>query len=175
MIKALIGITNKNFVINRNTISLVILRVTIGLMWLSEGLIKLIDRRPDDSFRDFHFFHQHLQSMADSHPFTFVSDFITNILIANVSWLVWIVIFMEIFIGLSSIFGFLTKIGSLLGIGNGLLLMIITLGWGEWLWTYPLIIMPMVVILISTTNSDTGIDKWLKDRFNNTKIIKIFL
>ena len=141
----------QNLVKKPNELSLFTLRLIIGLMWLSEGLIKLIDRTPSDKLNDYHFFLQQLHEMADSNPIGFVSSMINNLLIPNYELFAWLVIILELFLAISLVFGILSKIGSLIGIGYTIILFFSTLGWGEWIWTYPLIATPMLIIFISST------------------------
>ena len=127
-------------------------------MWISEGLAKLLDRTPGDPINDHHFFMQQLQSMADSHPIPAIGSLIDSLLVQNAATIVWFVILIELFIGTTILFGLFTRIGSFFGMIMALTLWIITLGWGEWIFTYPFIFTPMLVIFISNSSKEIGLD-----------------
>ena len=163
-----------NLIKTPNELSFLFLRVIIGCMWISQGFIKLIDRTPD-ALNDHHFFLKQLHDMADTNPIPAVSSILNNILIPNYQLLTWIVIFLEIGLGISMIFGIFSRIGSLVGIGFTLVLFINTLGWGEWLWTYPLIATPMVVIFIASFQNRFGFDNYIHQKFSDNKLVDLLI
>jgi uncharacterized membrane protein YphA (DoxX/SURF4 family) len=151
--------------------AILIIRVMVGILWLSQGGIKLINRDSDPNV-DFDNFKEQLVSMADSHPVELIGDFINNVYVPNVNILVWLVIFTEIFIGLTILFGLFSRLGALIGMSMTINLWIVTLGWGEWFWTYPLIFAPLFIIFLSDTSRQIGLDRILHEKFNNS-IIKL--
>ena len=155
-----------NLIKTPNELSFLFLRVIIGCMWISQGFIKLIDRTPD-ALNDHHFFLKQLHDMADTNPIPAVSSILNNILIPNYQLLTWIVIFLEI--------GLFSRIGSLVGIGFTFVLFINTLGWGEWLWTYPLIATPMVVIFIASFQNRFGFDNYIHQKFSDNKLVDLLI
>ena len=163
-----------NLLTTPNELAILFLRVLIGFMWISQGLIKLIDRAPD-ALNDHHFFLKQLHDMADTNPIPAVSSLLNNILIPNYQLLTWIVIFLEIGLGFSMIFGIVSRIGSLVGIGFTFVLFINTLGWGEWLWTYPLIAAPMVAIFISSYQNRFGFDNFIHQKYSNNKLVDLLI
>ena len=165
----------KNLVHKPNELSLLVLRIIIGLMWLSEGLIKLIDRNslPND---DFHGLLIQIKVMADTNPFSFVSSLINTYLVPNYVLLAWIVILLEIGLAISVIFGVFSRIGSVVGIIYALILYVGTLGWpDEWIWSYFMIVMAMLVIFISSFETRIGLDSYLYNKFKDNKLISLLL
>lgn len=157
-----------------NRLALYVLRVIIGLMWLSEGFIKLVDRYPDP-VNDYHFFLQQIQSMADTNPFPFVSSIINNFLVPNYELLAWIVILLEIFLAVSVIAGVFSRIGSFVGVVYTGILFVSALGWGEWIWTYPLIATPMLIIFISSFQTRIGLDQVIYLKYKESKLVKLLI
>lgn len=163
-----------NLIKSPNELSILILRIIIGCMWLSQGIIKLIDRSPD-ALNDHHFFLKQLHDMADTNPIQFVSSILNTILIPNYQIVVWIVIFLEIGLGFSIILGIFSRIGSLVGIGFTFVLFINTLGWGEWLWTYPLIATPMIATFISSFQTRFGFDNIIFQKYKDNKVVNLLI
>jgi uncharacterized membrane protein YphA (DoxX/SURF4 family) len=163
---------------NPNEYSLIALRIIIALLWLSEGFIKIIDRTPGDSLNDYHFFKKQLIDMADTNPIDFIGSLIRSILVPNSEIIAWLVIILEFFLAISIIIGLLSKISGLVGMVYTGILFMSTLGWGEWLWTYPLIFLPMMVIFISSftsTEEKFGFDRNILKKYQNNKILKLLL
>lgn len=153
--------------VSNEHLSILVLRIVMASMWIGEGLIKLLDRTPSDPINDHHFFLKQLQTMASSHPDAFISSLITNILVQNYSIFVWIIIVTELTVGLTVLLGFFSRIGSFIGMNMTIVLWILTLGWGEWIFTYPLIFAPMLAIFISNSSKEIGFDKYLKPKVSN--------
>lgn len=159
---------------NPNELALIFLRVVIGLMWLSEGLIKLLDRHPNP-INDYHYFLQEIKLMANTNPFPFISSFINNYFVPNYVILAWIVILLEISLAISVIFGVFTRIGTLAGGLYAFILYISTLGWGDWPWSYFMIIMAMGTIFISSFQTRIGLDKIIYEKYKDSKIISLLI
>ncbi len=158
-----------------NELSLLVLRIIIGLMWLSEGVIKLIDRNsnPND---DFHGLLFQIKYMAQTNPFSFVSSMINSYLVPNYVLLSWIVILLEIGLAVSVIFGVFSRIGSVIGMIYALILYVSTLGWpNEWIWSYFMIVMAMLVIFISSFEMRIGLDQYLYVKYKTNKIIRLLI
>ena len=157
-----------------NELALYVLRVIIGLMWLSEGLIKLVDRN-SDPMHDYHDFLLQIHVMADTNPYSFVSSLINTFLVPNYILLAWIVILLEVALAVSVIFGVFSRIGSAVGIIYAITLYISTLGWGDWPWSYFMIIMAMLVIFISSFETRIGLDSYLFYRYKNNYFVRLLL
>ena len=155
---------------NPNLLSLYIIRLVIGLMWISEGLIKLFDRHPGNSLEDYNNFLSQLHLMADTNPITLVSSLINSYLIPNYVLFVYIVIILEIYLGLSC-FGIFSRMGSVIGIFYAIILYISTLGWNDWPWSYFMIIMSMGAIFISSFQTRINLDKYLYNKYNTKKLV----
>lgn len=155
---------------NPNVFSLYFLRLIIGLMWISEGIIKFIDRHPANSLADYNSFLSQLHLMADTNPIKPLSSLINSYLIPNYILLAWIVILLEIYLGLSC-FGFFSRLGSIIGMVYAIILYLSTLGWGDWPWSYFMIFMSMGVIFISGFQTRIGLDKYLFQKYKENILI----
>ena len=165
----------KNLPKKPNEFSLLTLRIIIGLMWLSEGGIIFIDRK-SNAVDDYHGFLGQLQYMAKTNQLSLISSIINSYFVPNYVFLAWIIIFLEIGLGLSVILGILSRIGSLVGIVYSIILYIATLGWtGEWPWSYFMITMAMLVIFISSFETRIGLDFYLFDKYKNRKLVSILI
>jgi len=142
-------------------LGIVILRIAMASMWISQGLLKAIDRNPANPAKDYHSFLEQLQLMASTHPDPQIGSLITSILVQNYEIMVWIVIFTELFIGITILFGLFSRIGSFVGMNMTIMLWVLTLGWGEWFFTFPFIFTPMLVIFISNSSHSIGLDSYL--------------
>lgn len=161
----------KNLLKKPNELSLLALRVIIGMMWLSQGVVKLI-RRSSDPSKDFDSMLGQIKYMASSNPFHIVSSMINTFLVPNYILLAWIVILLEIGLAISAIFGVFSRIGSVAGIVYSIILYVATLGWtGEWPWSYFMITMAMLVIFISGFETRIGLDSYLYDKYQSNKIV----
>ena len=158
-----------------NELALLVLRVIIGLMWLSEAFIKIIKRSANNQLTDYNNFLSQLHQMADTNPFGFVSQILNNLLIPNYILLLILVVLLEIGLGVSVIAGVFSRIGSVIGIVYALILYIATLGWGDWPWSYFMIIMAMLVVFISGFQMRIGLDFYLHTKYKSNKLTGIFI
>ena len=157
----------KTLTLHSNEIlAIVILRIVMASMWISQSLIKVFDRTPGNPTTDYHSFLLQLQVMASTHPTPQIGSLIDSILVQNYELMVWMVIFTELFIGVTILFGLFSRIGSFIGMNMAIMLWILTMGWGEWIFTYPFIFTPMLVIFISNSSHAIGFDKRIKDKFS---------
>lgn len=83
----------------------------------------------------------------------------------------WLII--ELFISFSLIFGFLTRLGSIIGAGSTIVLGLGSLG-VEWIWTQPLLFVGFLTCALISAGKWYGLDYWLKDKIPE-KLIKFLL
>jgi uncharacterized membrane protein YphA (DoxX/SURF4 family) len=143
-----------------------------GLLWVSQAMVKLLERDHNDPNADFDGFLGQLYWMRDTHPYSFVSSIIDDLLIPNYEFFLILVIITELSIGISLGLGLMSRLGSLIGAGMSLSLWILTMGWDEWFWTYPLIFFPHILFFLSRSGKQIGIDRYLVSRYDN-KLIEI--
>ena len=158
---------------NPDQFAIFILRIVIGLMWFTQTGIKLM-RRSENQYDDFDSFLGNLNYAALTHPISGYSKFIYSMLIPNYKFLLICVIFVELFISLSIIFGVVSRLGATSGCLMTINLWFLTLGWDEWLWTYPLILLPHIVLLIAPSGRIIGIDRYLYKIVKN-KVINLMI
>lgn len=150
-------------------LGIVTLRLVFAVMWFSQGFTKLINRS-DDMYLDNDEFLSQLNYMRVTHPNSIVESILDDILIPNVEIIVIFVIITELFIAFSLGFGVFTRLGSAIGGLMSLSLWILTLGWDEWFWTYPLIFFPHILFILSRSGRDIGIDRILTENSDSTII-----
>ena len=155
---------------NQDQIGIIIMRTLFALVWFSQGMVKVI-RRDSDMYKDHNEFLSELNYMRVTHPYSLVEKIIDNILIPNVDIIVFLVILTELSIGISLGLGLFTRAGSILGGLMTISLFILTLGWDEWLWTYPIIFFPHVLFFLSRSGREIGLDRTFIDSEN--KIINL--
>jgi uncharacterized membrane protein YphA (DoxX/SURF4 family) len=154
-------------------LGIIIIRTLIALMWFSQGFAKVI-YRSDDMYLDHDEFLGQLNYMRVTHPNSFIMTILEDVLIPNVDVIVIIVIMTELFIAFSLGLGIFTRLGSLTGGLMAISLWIFTLGWDEWIWTYPLIFFPHVLLLLARSGREVGIDKMIAEKTNN-QIINLLI
>ncbi|OLS28315.1 MAG: hypothetical protein HeimC2_08070 [Candidatus Heimdallarchaeota archaeon LC_2] len=155
---------------NQDLIGIIIMRTLFAMVWFSQGMAKVI-RRDDDMYKDHDEFLSELNYMRVTHPYSFVEKFIENILIQNVDIIVFLVILTELFIGISLGLGLFTRAGSVIGGLMTISLFILTLGWDQWIWTYPIIFFPHVLFFLSRSGRQIGLDRSFVDSEN--KIVNL--
>lgn len=153
-------------------VGIVILRTLFALMWFSQGIVKVLNRS-EDMYLDHDEFLSQLNGMRADHPYPFIANILEDVLIPNVDTLVVLVIMTELFIAISLGFGIFTRLGSVVGGLMALNLWILTLGWDEWFWTYPLIFFPHILFLLAGSGRDVGIDRVIADKSDNRIINRL--
>ena len=161
---------------NPDRLGIQIMRFIFGALWLSQGLSKVF-KRDNDMYKDNNKFLDNLNYMKDTNPYPAVVSLLNEVLIPNVSVFLVLVVITELLIGLSLSLGLLSRLGSLLGGFMAINLWILTLGWGEWIWTYPLIFFPHVLLFLSHVGKEVGVDRFLseKENFTNKKLINLLM
>ena len=99
---------------NPDRIGIHLLRFMFAFLWLSEGLSK-IRVRDSDKYADHNGFLGDLNYMKETNPNPLVVSVLEDILIPYVSLFLVIVVFSELFIGLSLGLGLFSRLGSAIG------------------------------------------------------------
>ncbi|MEC3980492.1 hypothetical protein [Amycolatopsis sp. H20-H5] len=147
------------------------LRIGFGVNWLSNAIAKLIGKTTFGggwfSFNlvDRDVAHGILQQAAGSTPISPLRGFYTDVVLANWGFFQWFLTFTELAIGIGLLFGIASRLASV----GGLLLLtpiwIMLLGTNQYFWTYPLDVLPLVLLAIIPTGRVAGFDRALATRF----------
>lgn len=92
-----------------NTLSLVLLRLSIGYIWLTAGFNKLLDKNFIDAFP------QTIKHFIDISPYSFFSNFLTDSVLPNYQIFAQLVIWGEILTGIAFLIGFPLSIAFIAG------------------------------------------------------------
>ncbi len=152
---------------------IILLRTVIAILWFSQAFVKLINRS-DEKNSDHDGFVGQLIWMKDTHPNSFVASILEDVLIPNADFIVVLVIMTELFIALSLGLGLFTRLGAVVGTLMIVNLWILTLGWDEWFWTYPLIFFPHIIFILARSGREIGIDRVLAKKTDN-RIIDLLI
>lgn len=141
----------------------VILRITLGILWLEMGIQKL---HPN--------FMKGLESKlkfwAEENPYPWYKYFLENIAIPHWQAFGYQVMLGELLVGLSLILGILTLLSGFFGF-----IMILNFYFassyaeGQWYWTFWIIAVSHIVIMLTRAGRSFGVDYFLSKRF--TKFI----
>jgi len=149
------------------------LRIFTGLVWLSNGLAKLIDKGGYDwGFISFNLLTRgSAQSIAnDASKKTYIAPlgaFYQNLVLPNWGFFGALITVAELAIGLGLLLGVaarLAAVGGLLLIGPIWLMLLHT---GLYLWQYPLDLFPLVLLAIVPAGRVGGLDRRLAPRFKH--------
>ncbi len=151
-----------------------LMRFMFAVLWLTQGLSKIIFRS-QDMYKDNNGFLGDLSWMRDTNPLPFITSLLDNVIIPNINIMLVFVIATEIFIALSLGLGIFTRLGSFTGGLMTIVLWVFTLGWDEWIWTYPLIFLPHVLFFLSQPGKEFGVDKILDKKENLNKILRYMI
>ena len=157
---------------SQDEVGIFILRSMFALLWLTQAGIKIVDRSNEPNM-DFHGFLGDLIHMEESNPLGPVSYILRKFLIPYHDILIWLVLATELTIAMTLGLGLFTRLGSFIGILMSGMLWILTLGWGEWFWTYPLLLVPHVLFFLARSGRNIGIDKMLVNRYENSILERI--
>lgn len=134
----------------------VLLRVLLGALWLQMGISKVLE--PGFSNME-----QVINTMAQgTHPL--YRDFLVQQVMPNWHTYAYLVTAGELMVGISLLLGVLTPAGAMVGLfltANYW----IGLGWDQWVWTYPLIFIPLLVVLLAGGGRILSIDYLLANRY----------
>ena len=132
-----------------------LLRIFIGYLWFQELFWKL-----PPTFGGLHIY------VAREVGGAFIPGYgtiVQNVLLPNFGLLGTFTFTMELFIGISLMFGIFSRFGALLALVMSVQLYI-GLSNTEWYWTYGMIVLLAVVLLPFPTGRRLGIDQWLAPR-----------
>ena len=161
---------------NPEKVGIHIMRFLFSLLWISQGLSKILFRDAD-IYADHNEFLGDLNWMMLTHPSSVVVSLLNNLIIPNVTVFLWLVVLTELFIGISLGIGFFSRLGSVVGGLMSLSLWILTLGWDEWIWTFPLVFFPHLLFLLAKPSRDIGADRFISncDRSKKVPLVKFFI
>jgi len=97
-----------------------------------------------------------------NHGIGIARDLANNLILANWSWLQWLLTAAEIGVGLGLLLGFLGRIAALFGFLLAFPLFIFALGTGAW--TYDYLFEPVLLAILALTANLPGIDGWMRRR-----------
>ncbi|MCY3413044.1 MAG: DoxX family membrane protein [Candidatus Heimdallarchaeota archaeon] len=157
---------------NPDRVGIHLLRYMFALLWLSQALVKLVNRN-EDKYLDYNDFLGQLIWMKDTNPLGFIVSLLDYFIIPNVHIFVFLVIAGELFIAFSLGFGLFSRLGGVTGALMTISLWVFTLGWGEWLWTYPLIFVPHLLFILSSPGKEIGLDKILSEKIQHQVLNKL--
>lgn len=155
--------------------ALAVLRIFFGLIWLSNGLAKLIDVGAYDlGFASFGllWLPQAEFIANDASSATFLAPlgaFFQSVVLPNYAAFGTFLTIVEIAAGLALLFGALTRaaaLGTLLLIGP-IWLMYLFSDAVQYLWTYPVDLLPLLLLAIVPTGREWGLDGRLAARFGD--------
>jgi len=155
--------------------ALAVLRIFFGLIWLTNGLAKLIDVGAYDlGFASFGLLWlPQAQSIAnDASSTTYLAPlgaFFQTVVLPNYGFFGVFLTIVEIAAGLALLFGLLTRaaaLGTLLLIGP-IWLMYLFSGATQYLWTYPVDLLPLLLLAIYPSGRTLGFDGRLAARFGD--------
>lgn len=142
----------------------------IGVLWLYALRWKLppsFDGRGQRSLEDW------LKLEVEHAAFGFYGDLINDVVLPNLTVFSWLVFLTELLVGLSLLFGFLTRLGAGLG-----LLLALNLGVGllevpgEWPWSYAMLAMWHGLFLVTAAGRVWGLDAILR---SNSRLVRLQL
>lgn len=153
---------------------LAITRIIIGYMWFQSTLWKLpptFGCSPDFAFTtdlahptaglcDF------IGRQATAGSLDFYRAFLTGLVEPNIRLFGLFVYLTETAIALSLLFGFLTRLGGLVGALQSLVIGVGFLGVpNEWVWTYIFMLLINLALAVFAAGRTFGVDVWLRQRF----------
>jgi len=159
--------------LDQPTIGILIMRYLLSMVWLSQAAAKIFFRSGVAN-DDHNGFLGNLLYMRDTNPVRFIVSILDKFLIPNYTIILVLVILTELTIGTSLFLGLLTRFGSAIGGLMTISLFLLTLGWGEWIWTYPLIFFPHVLFFLAHSGKKFGLDHLLLER-NKLISLKILM
>lgn len=155
--------------------ALAVLRIFFGLIWLTNGLAKLIDVGSYDlGFASFGLLWlPQAQFIAnDASSTTYLAPlgaFFQTVVLPNYGFFGVFLTIVEIAAGLALLFGVLTRaaaLGTLLLIGP-IWLMYLFSGATQYLWTYPVDLLPLLLLALYPSGRTLGFDGRLAARFGD--------
>ncbi len=95
----------------------------------------------------------------------FYGDLIKNLALPNWQLVGWLTFFMETFIAISLIFGFLSRLGGFVSLVQGINLFLgLSMAPGEWVWTYVMLFTLGFIFMLTGPGRVWGVDQVLRPR-----------
>jgi uncharacterized membrane protein YphA (DoxX/SURF4 family) len=153
--------------------ALVALRIGFGVNWLSNAIAKIIGKTNFGggwfSFNlvDRGVAHGILQQSVSSTGIAPLRGFYSNVVLTNWGFFQWFLTFTELAIGLGLLFGIASRLAAVGGVLLLAPIWLMLLGTNQYLWTYPLDVLPLVLLAIVPTGRVAGFDRVLAARFTS--------
>jgi uncharacterized membrane protein YphA (DoxX/SURF4 family) len=148
------------------------LRIGFGVNWLSNAIAKLIGKTNFGggwfSFNlvDRNIAHGILQQSVGSTPIAPLRGFYSDVVLANWGFFQWFLTLTELAIGLGLLLGIASRLAALGGVLLLAPIWLMLLGTNQYLWTYPLDVLPLVLLAIVPAGRVAGFDRALGARLH---------
>jgi uncharacterized membrane protein YphA (DoxX/SURF4 family) len=136
------------------------LRIFAGVLWL----VNLSWKLPPDFGRDdpegllYNF-----ELAADHAVFGFLQDLARDAFIPHFTLFGWLVFVAELLAGVLLLLGLLTRLGALIGAIQAVIItLLVVQAPSEWFWTYAMLIVIHLVLLVAPSGQRLSIDRWLR-------------
>jgi len=142
-------------------------RIAIGFLWITNALWKVppdfgfaaLPNPPDPSLA------LYVQEMINHPPFGLYQTFMRDVVVPNGSLFGYLILLGEWTTGLLLLFGLFTRLGGLLGTLQALNLMIgLANVPGEWPWSYRMLVLLNLIIMVTAAGRNWGVDQVLRRR-----------
>lgn len=146
------------------------LRIGFGVNWLSNAIAKLIGKTDFGggwftfNLVDRGIAHGILQQATGSTPIAPLRGFYTDVVLANWGFFQWFLTLTELAIGLGLLLGIASRLAALGGVLLLTPIWLMLLGTNQYFWTYPLDVLPLVLLAIVPTGRVAGFDRVLATR-----------
>lgn len=149
-----------------------VLRILFGAIWLSNGLAKVFlnqDNNLDWGFLSFNLINQPaakgILSRASADTFQPLEWIYNDFVLGNWAFFQWFLTVAEIVAGVLLLFGIAARLGALIGLGLIGPIWIMLIPSGGYFWTYPVELLPLLVLVIVPSGRTFGMDRTLAPRF----------
>lgn len=147
---------------------LVLLRVGLGLVFLTNGIAKLTGWDGVHPFPGFLITLEGARGSteynAQTHPVRLYYDFIHDFLLPNWAFFGPMITLTELFIGVSLVLGLLSPLGALVGAGFALHLNFMNWDRNIWMWEYAVEWLPLMALALMRPGRYWGLDQLLARR-----------
>jgi uncharacterized membrane protein YphA (DoxX/SURF4 family) len=141
------------------------LRIFVGVIFLANGLAKLLSFRDIDvgPYRSFLINREEtrsiLQGEASRNELSVVKTIVEDVLLPNFGWLQWVITFVELGVGALLIIGLASRGAALVGLGQQLWLQLLYLSSGRWMFEQPHEWVPLLILLLVPAGRVWGLDR----------------
>ncbi|HEV8717772.1 MAG TPA: hypothetical protein VGX03_33735 [Candidatus Binatia bacterium] len=149
---------------------LAIYRIVLGIMWLDMALQKAPWVFDQEGHR-YGWLYGWIWTEINNPTFQWYANFLQSFFLPHLTMMGLLVFILEIAVGLSLLTGtFVPLVGGLLGMALQVNLLLGNYSVpGEWLWTYPLLIVSHLALLMGRAGRVLGVDAFLAPRFEGRK------